>query len=41
MNTSRILPIVTTESGARATAKAIKYIANNDWDVKPIQEYHA
>ncbi len=37
----RGLPIVTTESGARATAKAIRYIANNDWNVKPIQEYHA
>jgi len=37
----RGLPIVTTESGARATAKAIRYIANHDWDVQAIQEYHA
>jgi hypothetical protein len=37
----RGLPIVTTESGARATARAIKYIKENDWDVRPIQEYHA
>jgi carbamoyl-phosphate synthase large subunit len=37
----RGLPIVTTESGARATAKAIRYIAHHEWDVKPIQEYHA
>jgi len=37
----RGLPIVTTESAARATVRAIKYIAKNDWDVKPIQEYHA
>jgi carbamoyl-phosphate synthase large subunit len=36
----RGLPIVTTESGARATVRAIRYIANNDWNVKPIQEYH-
>ncbi|MBN2683886.1 MAG: carbamoyl-phosphate synthase large subunit [Pontiellaceae bacterium] len=35
----RGLPIVTTESGARATVRAIKYIASNDWDVCPIQEY--
>ena len=37
----RSLPIVTTESGARATVKAIRYIMNNDWNVRPIQEYHA
>jgi len=37
----RGLPIVTTESGAHATAKAIRYVAGNDWDVKAIQEYHA
>ncbi len=35
----RGLPIVTTESGARATLRAIKYVASNDWDVCPIQEY--
>jgi len=37
----RGLPIVTTESGAKATAKAIRYISKNDWNVKSIQEYHA
>ena len=37
----RGLPIVTTRSGAEATAKAIKYIKENDWDVKSIQDYHA
>jgi carbamoyl-phosphate synthase large subunit len=37
----RGLPIVTTQSGARASVKAIKYIAENEWDVKSIQEYHA
>jgi carbamoyl-phosphate synthase large subunit len=36
----RGIPIVTTESGARATAKAIRYIRENSWDVKAIQEYH-
>jgi carbamoyl-phosphate synthase large subunit len=37
----RGLPIVTTRSGAEATAKAIRYIKSHDWNVKPIQEYHA
>ena len=37
----RGLPIVTTESGARATAKAIRYIKSHDWNVRPIQDYHA
>ncbi len=37
----RGLPIVTTRSGAEATARAIKYISENDWDVKSIQDYHA
>ncbi|MCK4564097.1 MAG: carbamoyl phosphate synthase large subunit, partial [Verrucomicrobia bacterium] len=37
----RGLPIVTTESGTKATVQAIRYIKENDWDVKPIQEYHA
>ncbi|MEI6892615.1 MAG: carbamoyl-phosphate synthase large subunit [Pontiella sp.] len=37
----RGLPIVTTQSGAEATVKAIKYIQENDWDVQAIQEYHA
>ncbi len=36
----RGLPIVTTQSGAKATAKAIQYIKENDWDVKSIQSYH-
>jgi len=36
----RGLPIVTTESGARATVQAIRYISENNWDVKPIQDYH-
>lgn len=37
----RGLPIVTTQSGAEATVKSIKYIKENDWDVKAIQDYHA
>jgi len=37
----RGLPIVTTRSGAEASVKAIKYIANHDWDVQAIQEFHA
>ena len=37
----RGLPIVTTESGARASAKAIRYISTHDWNVRPIQDYHA
>jgi carbamoyl-phosphate synthase large subunit len=37
----RGLPIVTTRSGAEATVRAIRYVSQNDWDVKPIQEYHA
>ncbi len=36
----RGLPIVTTQSGAEASVKAIKYIKENDWDVQAIQEYH-
>jgi carbamoyl-phosphate synthase large subunit len=36
----RGLPIVTTRSGAEATAKAIKYIRENDWNVQSIQDYH-
>ncbi|QHI69620.1 carbamoyl-phosphate synthase large subunit [Tichowtungia aerotolerans] len=36
----RGLPIVTTRSGAEATAKAIKYIKANDWNVQSIQDYH-
>ncbi|NNJ70087.1 MAG: carbamoyl-phosphate synthase large subunit [Kiritimatiellales bacterium] len=37
----RGLPIVTTESGAKATVKAIRYIKEHDWNVQAIQEYHA
>jgi carbamoyl-phosphate synthase large subunit len=37
----RGLPIVTTESGAKATVQAIRYIKENDWDVQAIQDYHA
>jgi carbamoyl-phosphate synthase large subunit len=37
----RGLPIVTTRSGAEATVRAIRTISQSDWDVKPIQEYHA
>ncbi len=37
----RGLPIVTTRSGAEATVRAIRYVSKNDWDVKPIQDYHA
>jgi len=36
----RGLPIVTTQSGAKATARAIRYISENDWGVKSIQDYH-
>jgi len=36
----RGLPIVTTRSGVEATVRAIRYIRKNDWDVKPIQDYH-
>ncbi len=36
----RGLPIVTTQSGAEASVRAIRYIQNNDWDVQAIQEYH-
>jgi carbamoyl-phosphate synthase large subunit len=37
----RGLPIVTTRSGAEATARAIRYIRENEWDVMSIQDYHA
>ena len=36
----RNIPIVTTESAARATLGAIRAVAGKDWDVKPIQAYH-
>ena len=37
----RNLPIVTTESGARATLRAIRYLRDRDWGVKAIQDYLA
>jgi carbamoyl-phosphate synthase large subunit len=36
----RSVPIVTTESGARATVSAIRYMRDHDWDVRAIQDYH-
>jgi len=35
----RSLPIVTTESGARATVACIRYMRTHDWDVKALQDY--
>ena len=35
----RKVAIVTTESGARATADAIAFRKKNDWNVAPLQEY--
>ena len=35
----RSVPIVTTQSGARATVQAIRYVHENDWDVKALQDY--
>jgi carbamoyl-phosphate synthase large subunit len=35
----RSVPIVTTESGARATVSAIRYMRDHDWDVRPLQDY--
>ena len=35
----RSIPIVTTESGARATLASIRYMRNNSWDVKALQDY--
>ena len=37
----RGIPIVTTESGARATVDAIRHIRQNDWSVKALQDYFA
>jgi carbamoyl-phosphate synthase large subunit len=34
------IPLVTTLTGARAVALAIRELRRNDWNVKPIQEYH-
>jgi carbamoyl-phosphate synthase large subunit len=36
----RKVAIVTTESGARATAAAISFRKKNDWDVTPLQDYN-
>jgi carbamoyl-phosphate synthase large subunit len=36
----RGIPIITTEAGARATADAIAYIREHDWDVQALQDYH-
>jgi carbamoyl-phosphate synthase large subunit len=33
------VPIVTTITGAHATARAIQALRNGDWGVKPLQEY--
>jgi len=35
----RGIPIITTESGARATVQSIRYMRDNDWDVKALQDY--
>ena len=35
----RSLPIITTESGARATVACISYMRTHDWDVKALQDY--
>jgi len=35
----RSVPIVTTESGARATVAALKFMRGHDWDVKALQDY--
>lgn len=35
----RKVPIVTTESGAKATAAAIAFRKKNDWGVTPLQDY--
>ncbi len=37
----RGLPLVTTQSGARATVRAIRTIRENDWSVQSIQHYHS
>jgi carbamoyl-phosphate synthase large subunit len=36
----RGIPIITTEDGARATVSAIRYMRENKWDVKAIQDYY-
>ena len=35
----RSVPIVTTEPGARATVSSIRYIRENNWGVKALQDY--
>jgi carbamoyl-phosphate synthase large subunit len=35
------IPIITTLTGARAAASAIKALQKGDWGVRPLQEYHA
>ena len=35
----RGIPIITTEPGARATIDSIRYLRDNDWTVKAIQDY--
>ena len=36
----RSLPIVTTDSGARATVSCIRYMREHTWDVKALQDFH-
>ena len=36
----RSLPIVTTRSGALATANCIRYMREHPWDVKALQDFH-
>jgi hypothetical protein len=33
------VPIITTLTGARAAAAAIKELQKGDWQVRPLQEY--
>ena len=35
----RGIPIITTESGARATLDAIRHVKENGWSVKALQDY--
>jgi carbamoyl-phosphate synthase large subunit len=35
------LPLITTITGARAAVRAIRALREGDWDVKPLQDYHA
>jgi carbamoyl-phosphate synthase large subunit len=36
----RGIPIVTTESGARATLDAIRHVRQHGWTVKALQDYY-